>query len=54
MVWDTPMDRMLRERAAKYREKAAKARKIEEMRQSRDEPENRSEPIIILPNPPQL
>jgi len=54
MEWDTPMDRMLRERAAKAREKAAKALKAEEMKAGGTGPEpEATETIIILPGPRQ-
>ena len=55
MEWDTPMDRMLRERAAKAREKAAKALKAEEIKAAGIEPESEAAPetIIIMPGPQQ-
>ena len=54
MEWDTPMDRMLRERAAKAREKAAKALRAEEMKAAGTEPEPEApETIIIMPGPQQ-
>ena len=54
MEWDTPMDRMLRERAAKVRERAAKALKAEEMKAAGTGPElEEPETIIIMPGPQQ-
>jgi len=54
MEWDTPMDRMLRERAAKVREKAAKALKAEEIKAAAAGPEPEApETIIIMPGPQQ-
>ena len=55
MEWDTPMDRMLRERAAKAREKAAKALKAEEIKAAGTGPESEASPetIIIMPGPQQ-
>lgn len=57
MEWDTPMDRMLRERAAKAREKAAKALKAlkaEEVDAVGTGPEPEApETIIIMPGPQQ-
>lgn len=54
MEWDTPMDRMLRERAAKVRERAAKALKAEEMKAGGTGPEPETpETIFILHGPQQ-
>ncbi len=57
MEWDTPMDRMLRERAAKAREKAAAATAVKpaEVKPAGAEPEPEAAPetIIIMPNPQQ-
>ena len=54
MGWDTPLDRLLRERAAKAREKAAHALKAEEMKAAGTGPEPEApETIIIMPGPRQ-
>ena len=48
MDWDTPMDRVLRERAAKARAQEARLQATPEIAKApKDEPEQ----VIIMPNP---
>ena len=50
MEWDTPIDRMLRERAEKARQKKLASQAQPETMHARD-PGESEERIIIMPNP---